>query len=59
MELKLKNKPLQLRLWHGTRANAPIEIYSKDGFNVNFASNGALGKGIYTAVDASYSCSGY
>jgi hypothetical protein len=47
-------------LWHGTRGNVPLQIYSKDGFNINYAnSSGALGKGIYFAVNASYSCPGY
>lgn len=56
LELKHSQTPKQLRLWHGTRKNNPIQIYTHDGLNINYASEGYWGKGIYFAVNASYSC---
>ncbi len=59
MKMKTGSAPKCLRLWHGTRGCEPSIIYSKDGFNVNYAQDGegSWGDGIYFAENAVYSCS--
>ena len=43
-------------LWHGTRGLNPEQIWSTpDGIVINFANPGMWGRGIYFAVNASYS----
>ena len=47
-------------LWHGTRGNDPRSIMATDaGLNINYSNDGMWGKGIYFAVNASYSCPAY
>jgi hypothetical protein len=54
-DIKSKNKedPNCKNMFHGTRATDPKIIYqSEDGFNVNYANNGAWGKAIYFAENS-------
>ncbi len=44
--------PKVLRLWHGTRNTNPEDVYSKDGLNIAYSSDGMWGRGIYFAVNA-------
>ncbi|TNV84716.1 hypothetical protein FGO68_gene4511 [Halteria grandinella] len=58
MEKKLKSKEdTQIRyLYHGTSANAPINIYqSEQGFNGYYSNDGMWGRANYFAAKASYS----
>ena len=50
-----------LKLWHGTSKTDPRSIIATDaGLNINYSSDDNLwGKGIYFAVNASYSCLNY
>ena len=49
-------RPEELELWHGTRTTSPEVIWSTpDGIVINFANPGMWGRGIYFAVNASYS----
>jgi hypothetical protein len=59
LQMKNKVKPRCLRLWHGTRKTAPHELYKKDGLNIAYSEDGLWGRGIYFAVNASYSCPHY
>mmetsp|Transcript_12672 Transcript_12672/g.10833 ORF Transcript_12672/g.10833 Transcript_12672/m.10833 type:complete len:87 (-) Transcript_12672:241-501(-) len=45
-------------LFHGTRFCHPEEIYGNFdmGFDLQYANFGASGKGLYFAVNSSYSC---
>jgi hypothetical protein len=52
--------PLVMKLYHGSYLTAPKLIYdSHEGFDINFSKGGMWGRGIYFAVNASYSCNGY
>jgi len=59
--LKFKGDCTEKMLFHGTRNNDPIKIYSgiEEGFDVRLANHGAVGKGIYFAEMASYSVGGF
>ncbi len=48
-------------LFHGTRHSSPRLIYqnSDTGFDLQFANNGAYGRGLYFAVNADYSHNGF
>ncbi len=53
-----KNKGMvnEKKLFHGTRANEPKEIYGSDeGFDMRFCTRGMWGQANYFAVNASYS----
>ena len=53
-----KNKGIvnEKKLFHGTRANEPKEIYGSDeGFDMRFCTRGMWGQANYFAVNASYS----
>ena len=51
--------PKCLRLWHGTSVD-PRQVHTKDGFKIDYSRGaGPLGKGIYFAVNANYSCPNY
>ena len=45
-------------MWHGTSLTDPKKIYdSTDGFTTQFSKDDCLwGRGVYFAVNASYSC---
>ena len=51
----------RLLLFHGTRNADPELIYKSfdTGFDLQYAQHGSYGKGLYFAMDASYSCNGY
>lgn len=56
---QIKNEPQDCKeklLFHGTRDTDPKDIYKGDSsFDVKFSRDGMWGKGIYFAVNASYS----
>ena len=48
------------KLWHGTGATEPRDIYmGQEGFDVRYSRPGLWGRGIYFAESAAYSASGY
>ena len=53
---KAGKAPQEKLLWHGTR-NTPSQVIinSDEGLNINYAGDGMWGKGMYFAVNASYS----
>jgi len=52
--------PVEQMLWHGTSDLDPrLILESEEGFDMRFSREGLWGKGIYFAVDASYSNNGY
>lgn len=50
-------KANEKRLWHGTRATKPSEIYEQDkiAFDFRYCENGMWGRGSYFAQNANYS----
>ena len=60
IQKKLNSDGNITRLWHGTRGNDPKAIVlGEDGLNIVHANNGMWGTGIYTALNANYSCPNY
>ena len=59
LTVKNQKTPDIKRLWHGTGGCPPLDVYSKDGFNIAYSNAGMWGNGIYFAVNANYSCPGY
>lgn len=58
--MKNKSAPKCLLLWHGTSGTDPSEVYKKDGLNIAYSNDRCIwGRGIYFAVNASYSCPSY
>ena len=59
----VKNRPQNINpnklvrlLWHGTRANDPINIiHGENGLDMRYSNAGAHGNGIYFANNAAYS----
>ena len=65
IQKKMESRPGEdinrLLLFHGTR-NADPELICKSfdtGFDLQYAAHGSYGKGLYFALNASYSCNGY
>lgn len=58
--MKSGKKPLCLKLWHGTSKTNPVDVYTKDGFNIAYSEDRCMwGRGIYFAEDSKYSCPSY
>jgi len=54
------NSSVEVELFHGTSLTDPRKIYSGEvGFDMRFGAQGMWGRGIYFAVNASYSNNGY
>mmetsp|Transcript_24135 Transcript_24135/g.21200 ORF Transcript_24135/g.21200 Transcript_24135/m.21200 type:complete len:143 (+) Transcript_24135:1897-2325(+) len=55
----LSEKIRERNLWHGTRNTHPKEIYEAfdEGFDLQYSNDGMWGRGLYFAVNASYSVS--
>ena len=53
----LKTDIQEALLWHGTRTTDPKIIYQdeEESFNLNYSNDGMWGRGLYFAVNASYS----
>jgi len=56
---KYKGDPNEKMLFHGARVRANMDAITNFGFDMRVAATGLYGVGIYFAVNASYSDSGY
>ena len=52
------NGPNEMNLFHGTRTVDPMTV-CRASFDPRHSNIGAIGRGIYLATNANYSCSGY
>ena len=60
-ELKTNGRDITTqKLWHGTGPTEPRDIYmGQEGFDVRYSRPGLWGRGIYFALSALYSASGF